>query len=285
MSWKIVSVEERLAEVRGPKILVAGVPKIGKTSLMHTLSTAQLERTAFVDIEAGDIALGDLGGFAHIRPPEGGHFAWPDLVDIACLLGGPNEGHDETLPYNPKHYARVAAARSADLDVSEFDIFFIDSISAASQLCLTWAAQQPEALTKDGKPDTRGMYGHAGRHMVMWLTQLQSVRKKTVVYSCIMERQEDDYGRKSWGLQIAGGMAGRALPGIVDEIVTLATIEREDEEPARFFVCKQDNPEKFPAGDRSGKLDMLESPHLGDLITKLTAKPEAAKPPNRRKAA
>lgn len=268
---RIISADARLAERNGPKVLIAGPAKIGKTSLLRTLPPSLLARTLFVDIEAGDLSVRDVP-VASVRPDEGEHWTWSDCVDIACLLGGPNPGHNEALPYNPAHYARVIEKLGGQVSADDFDLYFIDSITVASQLCLTWAAQQPEAFNKDGKPDTRGMYGLCGRQLVMWLNQLQHARQKGVVYVCILEQQEDDYGRKAWGLQIAGGMAGRALPGIVDEIITMQLVQQDEDVAAeRFFVCKQDNPAKYPAGDRSGRLAMLEPPDLGALIAKLTA--------------
>jgi hypothetical protein len=39
--------------------------------------------------------------------------------------------------------------------------------------------------------------------------------------------------------------------------------------PTRAFVCTP-NSWGYPAGDRSGKLEQIEEPHLGKLITKLT---------------
>ena len=39
----------------------------------------------------------------------------------------------------------------------------------------------------------------------------------------------------------------------------------------REFVCRTDNPEGFPAKDRSGKLETVEEPHLGKLLEKLMA--------------
>ena len=58
------------------------------------------------------------------------------------------------------------------------------------------------------------------------------------------------------------------MPGIVDEVVTLAEIKAEDGTSYRAFVTHTVNPYGFPAKDRSGRLDLLEPPHLGALIAK-----------------
>ena len=44
----------------------------------------------------------------------------------------------------------------------------------------------------------------------------------------------------------------------------------DDKPPTRGFICTTPNPWQFPAGDRSGKLEQIEEPDLGKLITKLT---------------
>jgi hypothetical protein len=61
------------------------------------------------------------------------------------------------------------------------------------------------------------------------------------------------------------------LPGIVDELITLAPIDFGDgKPPTRGFVCTSPNPWGYPAKDRSGRLDQIEEPHLGKLLRKLT---------------
>jgi hypothetical protein len=40
--------------------------------------------------------------------------------------------------------------------------------------------------------------------------------------------------------------------------------------PMRGFVCTSPNVWAYPAKDRSGRLDQIEQPDLGKLLTKLT---------------
>ena len=47
-----------------------------------------------------------------------------------------------------------------------------------------------------------------------------------------------------------------------------------DAKPVRAFVCTSPNPWLWPAKDRSGRLDQIEEPDLGRLITKITAQPK-----------
>jgi len=59
------------------------------------------------------------------------------------------------------------------------------------------------------------------------------------------------------------------LPGIVDEVLTLASLPDDKGVPQRVFVCHTQNRWGYPAKDRSGRLALLEPPHLGRLIEKV----------------
>ena len=49
----------------------------------------------------------------------------------------------------------------------------------------------------------------------------------------------------------------------------MAELKAEDGSPYRAFICTRPNPWSYPAGERSGKLDMVEQPHLGRLMEKI----------------
>ena len=104
--------------------------------------------------------------------------------------------------------------------------------------------------------------------MIGALTHLQHARGKNVVFVAILDERLDDFNRKVFVPQIEGSKTSLELPGIVDEVVTLAEIKAEDGSSYRAFVTHTVNPYGFPAKDRSGRLDLLEPPHLGALIAK-----------------
>jgi len=140
----------------------------------------------------------------------------------------------------------------------------------AGRLCFGWCKGQPEALSeKTGKPDVRGAYGLHGREMIAWLTHLQHTRGKNIWFVGILDQKLDDFNRKVFSPQIDGSKTGLELPGIVDQVITMTDIAGEDGAPQRGFVCHTLNPWGFPAKDRSGRLDMVEPPHLGRLMDKI----------------
>lgn len=269
MAFKIVSANERLAEQRGIKAVIFGPSGIGKTSLMWTLNP---DKTLFVDLEAGDLAIEGLQ-VDSIRPRT-----WEEFRDFAVFLGGPNPALRPDQPYSQAHYDHVCGQFGDPAVLAKYDTYFIDSITVLGRLCFNWAKGQPEALSeKTGKPDVRGAYGLHGREMIASLTHLQHTRGKNVFFVGILDKKTDDFGRQQWVPQIEGAKTGMELPGLVDQVISMVELRGDDGVPRRAFVCQTLNEWGFPAKDRSGRLNAIEEPHLGRLAEKIAgpAKPAA----------
>ena len=261
MTFQIITADQRLSEKRGIKGCIFGRWKIGKTSLLWTLDA---DKTLFIDLEAGDLAVEGWAGDT-IRPRT-----WQECRDFAAYIGGPNPALRENQPYSQAHYDYVCSQFGDAAALDKYDTIFVDSITVAARLCFQWCTGQPEAVSeKTGKPDTRGAYGLLGREMIGWLTHLQHTRGKNVWFVGILDEKTDDFNRRIYMPQIDGSKTGLELPGIVDQVVTMAEIKADDGKPYRAFVCKTLNSWGFPAGDRSGRLAMIEEPHLGRLMEKI----------------
>ncbi|NBW07981.1 MAG: ATP-binding protein [Caulobacteraceae bacterium] len=269
MTFRIITADERLAEERGPKVLIAGPSGVGKTTLLRTVDPSAW---LFLDLEAGDLAVQDVP-IDQVRLRT-----WPECRNMAAWIGGPNMALPQEAAYSPQHYATVCNDLGDPRQLDKYEGVFVDSLTVAARICLGWALQ--ETMTPKGEPDTRGAYGLLGREMMAWLTQLQHARAKAVVLVAILEAVKDDFNRISWELQIDGSKTGRELPGIVDEVIGMGLVTFEGEEkPQRAFLCTPDAPDfpGFTPKDRSGRLDAYEPPHLGKLIAKLTARPAVSK--------
>lgn len=257
----IITADQRMAEHRGIKGVIFGPSGIGKTSLLWTLLNST---TLFFDLEAGDLAIEGLAIDA-IRPRT-----WTECRDFAVFIGGPNPALRADQPYSQAHFEAICEKYGDPAVLAKYDTVFIDSITVAGRLCFGWCKGQPEALSeKTGKPDVRGAYGLHGREMIAWLTHLQHTRGKNVWFVGILDQKLDDFNRKIFVPQIDGSKTGLELPGIVDQVITMTDIADEDGAPQRGFVCHTLNPWGFPAKDRSGRLDMVEPPHLGRLMDKI----------------
>ncbi len=265
---RIITADERLAQNRGIKGVITGPSGIGKTSLAWTLDA---KKTLFLNAEAGDLSLqGWQGDMIEIR-------TWDQARDLACFIGGPNPAFRPDQPYSQAHYDHVLAEIGDPAMLDKYETVFVDSITVASRLCLQWCKGQPQAFSeRTGKPDMRGAYGLLGQEMISWLTQLQHTKGKNVWLIGILDEKTDDYNRRVFSLQIEGSKTGLELPGIVDEVISMVQLSTEEGEPYRAFVCQTLNPYGYPAKDRSGRLDMIERPHLGALMEKISGPVKAA---------
>ncbi|MDD9727206.1 ATP-binding protein [Roseovarius sp. SK2] len=257
---QIIKASDRMKERGGIKAALFGPSGIGKTTLLKSLDA---DKTLFFDLEAGDLAVEGWPGDA-VRPRT-----WDDCRTLAALISGPNPALRDEQPYSQAHFNHINANGEAE-QFAGYETIFIDSITVAGRLCFQWAQGQPEAFSeRSGKPDTRGAYGLHGREMLAWLSCLQHARDRNVIFVGILDQKEDDYGRSNWVPQIEGSKVGRELPGIVDQVITYQEIQAEDGAKFRGLVCTSPNPWGYPAKDRSGRLDQIEKPHLGELFDKI----------------
>jgi hypothetical protein len=260
MSLPIISAQQRMAERKGVKLLMLGKSGIGKTTRLRDLEPST---TLFIDIEAGDLSVASWPGDT-IRPAS-----WPECRDLFVYLAGPDRSLPPEAAFSVAHYDHVVGQFGDPAQIERYATFFVDSITQMSRLCFTWCKSQPGAISdRSGKPDLRAAYGLLGQEMVGALTHLQHARGKNVVFVAILDERLDDFNRRVFEPQIEGSKTGLQMPGIVDEVVTLAEIKAEDGSSYRAFVTHTLNPFGFPAKDRSGRLDLLEPPDLGALIAK-----------------
>ena len=155
----------------------------------------------------------------------------------------------------------------------------MDSITVAGRLCFQWCSQQKKEVTSSGGSiDNRKVYGLHGQEMIAWLTHLQHTRDKNIWFVGILDEKLDDFNRKYYAPQIEGSKTGLELPGIVDQVITMAEIQPDDKGKSyRAFICHTINQFNYPAKDRSRRLEAVEEPHLGNLMEKIRSE---AKPIN-----
>ncbi|WP_066013672.1 ATP-binding protein [Endozoicomonas atrinae] len=272
----IISADERMKLRQGIKAVLAGPSGVGKTSQLLTLEPAS---TCFIDIESGDLSVASFTGDT-LRPRT-----WQDFRDLVAFIAGANPALRDDQPFSQAHFEAVCQKYGDPQMLEKYDTFFVDSITALARLCLQWAKGQPQAYSeKTGKPDIRGAYGLHGQEMIATLTHLQHARGKNVVFVAILEERTDDFNRQHYQLQIEGSKTGLELPGIVDQVITMVSLPDAEGNPQRAFVCQTLNPYGYPAKDRSGRLDMIEPAHLGQLFHRIRNRPATATTNNPKEA-
>ena len=226
MSIQIVTPEERLAEPRGVHALITGVFGVGKTSLLRTLDP---ETTLFVNIENGDLAVHDVT-VPHVRPQT-----WQELRDLIVKIAGPNPSFGKNEAFSQAHFDHVGGFLPG---IENYRTIFFDTVNAATRLCFRWASGQPEAFTERGKADLRSVYGLARARIPAGAApSAKRARSLNVILINALETVTDDYGRTEHRLQMEGQRVPREIPGIVDQVITMAAIDFGDGKPIRAFVC------------------------------------------------
>lgn len=273
MPVRIVTADERLsAAANKSSLAIFGPPGVGKTSLLKTLP---VEPTVCLDLEAGMKSVQDWPGASiPIR-------SFVDFRDLVVLIGGPDPAADPNAWYSVQHHQHVRgvyAGSGTEEFLASKSIVFVDSITDLTRQVMAYAKQQPEAFSeRTGKPDTRGAYGLLGREVIQALKHLQHAPGKTVIFVGVLEKVTDEFNVTTWQPQMEGSKAGRELPGIVDQVISMHLFSRDatgayvlDEKASeRRLVCQAGNSFGLPAKDRSGRLDVTEPPDLGALLAKI----------------
>ena len=279
MAFRIITADERLSAAENKTSLaIFGPPGVGTTTLLKTLPA---EETVCLDLEAGLKSVQDWRGDSiPVR-------SFTDFRDLVVLIGGHDPAQHPQSWYGAEYHAWLQQ-QYLGTGIEDFlarkRIVFVDSITDLTRQAMAYARQQPEAFSeRTGKPDVRGAYGLLGREVIQALKHLQHARGKTVIFVGVLEKVTDEFGATTWQPQMEGTKAGRELPGIVDQVVSMQLFGRDakgdwtlDETSAeRRLVCRSGNPWGLPAKDRSGRLDVTEPPDLGALIAKIDGRAPA----------
>jgi hypothetical protein len=265
---KIIGADERANTPHGVKLLIAGPTGVGKTSLLRTVDPYSV---LLLDSDCGSLAIQDVP--VDTIPIDD----WQTARDVACRIGGPNPTFSPLNCYSQAHYEKIGGALP---NLERYRIIVADSITATSRHSFRWAEQQPEARTNRGEKDTRAVYGLHAREFLLWLHQLQHARDKHVIFIGHLEQVIDDFKRPlGFQVQMEGAKVPREIGAIVDEFIIMEWIKFEGrDEPMRALICTSPNAWNYPAKDRSGRLEQIEEPHLGRLLTKIVERKPAATP-------
>lgn len=220
----------------GIKMLVYGDAGMGKTVL-----TASLPNVVMLSAESGALSLSEsnlkkiYGNLPYVSPvPMILIRTVDDLTEAARFLEFSNEA---------KNFESVA----------------LDSISEIAETVLNNAKRQVK--------DPRQAYGELIEKMESTIRVFRDLPKKHVYMASKMEPSKDGLtGVIKYGPSMPGAKLGPNLPYFYDFVFRLGMNKDQQGNSYRFLQTAPDL--QFVAKDRSGKLDAMEYPHLGNVITK-----------------
>jgi phage nucleotide-binding protein len=144
-------------------------------------------------------------------------------------------------------------------EAQQFASVCLDSISEIAEVVL--------ASEKKKSKDPRAAYGAMQDQMGDLIRAFRDIPGKNVYFSAKLEKSQDDMGKVSFSPSMPGNKTGQALPYFFDEVLALRIEKDSEGKPWRGILCQGDG--MWVAKDRSGMLDMWESPDLGAIIEKM----------------
>lgn len=276
---RIVTADERMrASLERSTVLIAGEYEVGKTSLLYTLPA---ESTLALDFEGGFKSVAQWrGDVIELR-------SWRDALNLVAYIGGLDPSvRLKNANYGAEHYAHAVSlygpnGTESRIDLAKYRFIVFDSVSELMSAKRRDAEADNQVVDKNRQvtTDTRGVYGDVGNDVLDMIRHMQHC-PKNIIWLGRLEWHVDEAKRGSWRLQGDGQQVGNKMPGVVDQVVTMARMrwtgltgnpwDHDNSSSTRAFVCRRANPWGFPAKERTqGNVETIEEPHLGKLIDKI----------------
>lgn len=145
-------------------------------------------------------------------------------------------------------------------EARQFASVGMDSLSEIGEVVLNNAKRQVK--------DPRQAYGELIEKMETTIRAYRDIQGKHVYMSAKMEPFKDELtGVVKYGPSMPGSKLAGKLPYFFDFVFALRKNKSPQGEEFRFLQTQPDM--QFEAKDRSGRLDPMEYPHLGQLIAKV----------------
>jgi hypothetical protein len=221
--------------------LVVGHAGIGKTSLLRTIP--QDANVCVLSAEAGLLCVRDL--------VQSGRVQGFEIQDFASLA----EAYTELQKEESK---------------KAFQWIFIDSLTEIASRCVeAMKAKYPDR--KDSFP----MWGEYADRMTALIKGFRDMTSYNVVFTCLDSVEKDDNNKRYIGPSISGSALKERLASYFDEVFYMISTPDQNGNERRIFVCQPWD--RYPAKDRSGKLDTAETPDLSAISEKIFGKNTATK--------
>lgn len=145
-----------------------------------------------------------------------------------------------------------------------YETICIDSLSELTSVCLLEIKNKMISESDTGKIDARQSYGKLAESIGTMIRKFRDIQNKNVVFVAKQKRIEDDEsGTSTFQPFLPGKVLPFDLPYLVDEVFCM----RVSRKGARYIQTSAER--KYPAKDRSGKLDAEEQPDLTSIFNKI----------------
>jgi hypothetical protein len=227
------------AATNGMKMLVYGASGTGKTVLCSTLPNVVM-----LSAEAGALSLTEQN-LRKIYPTA------PLVIPVPIIL-----------IRNVDDLAQAYQWLTTSVEARQFQSVALDSLSEIGEVVLNNAKRQVK--------DPRQAYGELIEKMETLIRAYRDLPGKHVYMAAKMESIRDDLtSTTKYSASMPGAKLGNKLPYFFDFVFRLGIGQAADGTKYRFLQTSPDL--QFEAKDRSGKLDAMEYPHLGNVISKVLA--------------
>lgn len=178
---------------------------------------------------------------------------------VLSAEGGLLSLKDDNIPYiEIKSMTDLHNAYAWLQDSDEFESVVLDSISEIAEVVLS----HEKKINKDG----RAAYGEMDVQLSEIIRAFRDLNMH-VLMTAKLEKQQDEMGRMLYFPSLPGNKTAQKLPYFFDEVLALRIEKDEEGKTQRALMCDSDG--LWLAKDRSGKLDVWESPDLGEIIAKV----------------
>lgn len=226
--------------INGVKILAYAPAGTGKT-----MQVATLPKPVLISAESGLLSL-SRGNIAKVFGAD-----MPDITyDIPVIKVENYQDLNEAYDWC-----------TLSEEAKDFETIALDSISEIMEQILTAA--------KVANKDKRAAYGDLIEQGETLIRSFRDIEGKNVYMSAKMGPFKDETtGITKYGVAMPGSKLGPAIPYFFDEVYAL----RIGEDESGIFRYFQTQPDlQYDAKDRSGALDSMEEPHMGNIIRKIIA--------------
>ena len=243
----------RNAESGTIKIVVAGEPGNGKTSLARTIEAGLGEKVLLISAEAGLLSLkGSDVDFVELQIDDAGNEV-------------PKEKRIERL-------GEIFVWLKEPEQVAKYKWIFVDSLTEVQQNLLEYLETVKDAegnLVFGGPKNTIKKYGELSTRMMALAKIFRDIGHYNVVFSALVKTEKDADDIPKMKINLLGAFADR-LPALFDEVLYLGVTEEQDENGVhvRKILTQKTNKIDFPK-DRSGKLSTLEPADLSVIVKKI----------------